>query len=191
MTELVLFHHVQGLTPGLLALADELRAAGHVVHAPDLFDGRTFDSIEQGVAHVRGIGSAEEVAARGARAVEDLPGELVYLGFSLGVVPAQQLAQTRPGARGAVFVDSCLPVAEFGSWPPGVPVQVHGMDADALFLDDGDLAAARELVATTPGAELFTYPGDGHLWADRSLPAYEPAAAALFEQRLLGFLRTS
>jgi len=130
MAEVVLFHHAQGLTPGIAAFADELRHAGHIVHTPDLFEGRTFDSIEKGMSFVKELGFGE-VMARGERAVEGLPAELVFAGFSLGVVPAQMLAQTRPGARGALFFYSCIQVSEFGeTWPKGLPVQIHGMDAD-------------------------------------------------------------
>src|SRR5664280_410012 len=100
MAEVLLFHHALGRTPGVVAFADELRLAGHTVHAPDLFDGRTFDTIDAGMAHVGEIGF-REVIARGERAAEGLPSALVYAGFSLGVLPAQKLAQTRPGARGA------------------------------------------------------------------------------------------
>src|ERR671916_1167139 len=139
MAEVVLFHHAQGLTPGVVAFADELRRAGHTVHAPDLYDGRTFATLEEGVAHAEEIGFGE-VTARGLRAVEGLPAGLVYAGFSLGVGPAQRLAQTRPGARGAVLCYSCVPVSEFGhAWPAGVPVQVHGMDADPYFVGEGDV----------------------------------------------------
>jgi len=130
MAEVVLFHHAEGLTPGVAAFADELRHAGHIVHTPDLFEGRTFDSIEKGMSFVKELGFGE-VMARGERAVEGLPAELVFAGFSLGVVPAQMLAQTRPGARGALFFYSCIQVSEFGeTWPKGLPVQIHGMDAD-------------------------------------------------------------
>src|SRR4051794_20708877 len=133
MAEVLLFHHIQGLTEGIAAFGDELRAAGHTVHTPDLFEGRTFDSIESGMSFVEGIGFGE-VIQRGAAAARDLPAEVVYLGFSLGVLPAQMLAQTRPGARGAVFVYACVPVTEFGEeWPKNVPVQVHGMDADPFL----------------------------------------------------------
>jgi dienelactone hydrolase len=188
MAELVLYHHAQGLTPGVIAFADELREAGHTVHTPDLFDGRTFDSVQEGVGFAEQIGF-EEVVKRGVRAVEGRPDELVYAGFSLGVMPAQQLAQTRPGARGALLFSACLPVSEFGpAWPAGVPVQVHAMDADPFFVDEGDLDAARELVAGTQEAELFLYPGDQHLFADSSLPSYDRDAAALLTQRVLDFL---
>jgi len=116
---------------------------------------------------------------------------LVYAGFSLGVVPAQMLAQTRPGARGALLFYSCVPVAAFGSgWPEGVPVQVHGMDADPIFVGEGDIDAAREIVGQAKDAELFLYPGDQHYFADSSLPSYDADATALLLRRVLDFLRT-
>jgi dienelactone hydrolase len=190
MAEVVLFHHAHGLTPGVVAFADELRAAGHTVHTPDLFDGRTFGSIEEGLGYAQQIGFPGEVLERGARAVEGLPAGLVYAGFSVGVLPAQKLAQTRPGARGALLFYSCVPVSEFGpGWPEGVPVQVHGMDKDPFFVDEGDIDAARELVDEAKDGELFLYPGDQHYFADSSLPSYDAAAAALLLQRVLDFLR--
>lgn len=188
MTDVVLFHHVQGLTPGVHALADEIRAAGHTVHTPDLFDGRTFETLEEGMAFAREAGFGA-LAERGVAAVEGLGADVVYAGLSLGVMPAQQLAQTRPGARGAVFLHACLPPAEFGDgWPEGVPVQVHGMEHDPFFAEEGDLDAARELVEAADRAELFLYPGDQHLFTDSSLPAYDHEATTLVLERVLGFL---
>ena len=190
MAEVLLFHHAQGQTAGFHGFADELRRAGHTVHTPDLFDGRTFDSIDAGMAHVREIGFGA-IMERGDRAAESLPAALVYAGFSLGVVPAQKLAQTRPGARGALLFYSCVPTSEFGpSWPAGVPVQIHGMDADPYFVDEGDLDAARALVASSPDAELFLYPGNQHYFAESGLPSYVPEAAALLRERVLDFLST-
>jgi dienelactone hydrolase len=186
MSDVVLFHHVQGLTEGVRSFADELRQAGHTVHAPDMFDGRTFATIEDGMAFARAEGFAA-LAERGVAAAEQIAPEAVYAGFSFGVVPAQQLAQTRPGARGAVLMYSCLPVSEFGdAWPETVPVQVHGKEADPFFAED--LEAAQALVASTDRAELFLYPGEEHLFADSSLPAYDAAAAALLTERVLTFL---
>jgi dienelactone hydrolase len=187
MAEIVLFHHAQGLTSGIVAFADDLRAAGHTVHTPDFFDGRTFETIDEGVAHAGEIGFGE-VTQRGVATAEALPEGVVYGGFSLGVMPAQQLAQTRPGARGAVFFHSCLPASEFGAWPASVPVQIHAMDADPYFVDEGDIDAARALVAEAGDAELFLYAGDGHLFADSSLPGYDPDATALLTERTLAFL---
>ncbi len=187
MTEVLLFHHALGLTDGVRAFADELRRAGHTVHTPDLFEGRTFDSIEAGVGHAGEVGFGE-ILARGERAAESLPNEIVYVGMSLGVVPAQKLAQTREGAAGAVFLYSCLPPSEFGEWPAGVPAQIHGADADPIFIDEGDVDAARELVETADDAELFLYPGDQHYFADPALPSYDADAAKLLLHRVLDLL---
>jgi dienelactone hydrolase len=186
MSEVLLYHHVQGLTDGVRSFADGLRRAGHRVHTPDLFDGSTFATIDEGMAFAREAGFGA-LADRGVAAAEGFGPEVVYAGFSFGVMVAQQLAQTRPGARGALLMYSCLPVSEFGdAWPEGVPVQVHGKDADPFFLEDLD--AARELVASTDGAELFLYAGEEHLFADSSLPGYDAAAAALLTERVLAFL---
>src|SRR6266568_3153957 len=190
MAEVLLFHHVQGLTSGVHAFAESLRRAGHTVHTPDLFDGRTFDKIEDGLAHVNEVGFGT-VLERGQQAAQGLPIDLVYAGFSLGVMPAQQLAQTRQGAKGALLFHSCVPTSEFGgAWPPGVPVQVHGMDADPFFVDEGDIDAARALVDEAEDGELFLYPGDQHYFADSTLPSYDAGAAALLKQRVLDFLAT-
>lgn len=187
MAEVLLFHHAQGQTRGFLAFADELRQAGHTVHTPDQYDGRTFDTLDEGLKYAQSIGFGQ-LLERGVRAADDLPAELVYAGISLGVMPAQKLAQTRPGARGALLISACLPVSEFGEWPEGVPVQVHGMDDDPFFAGEGDLDAARELVSSTPSAELFLYTGNSHLFTDSSLPDYEASAAAQFRQRVIDFL---
>jgi dienelactone hydrolase len=188
MAEVVLFHHAQGLTPGVDEFADELRRAGHTVHAPDLYDGRTFATLEEGLAYAEEVGF-DEVTERGIQAAEALPTELVYAGFSLGLGPAQRLAQTRPGARGALLFYACLPVSEFGpSWPAGVPVQIHAMESDPEFDNGWDLPAAQALVEEAEDGELFLYPGDQHLFADSSLPSYDADAAALLGQRVLDFL---
>ena len=186
MTEVVLYHHVQGLTDGVQSFADEFRQAGHTVHTPDMFDGRTFDTIEEGMAFAREAGFGA-LAERGVAAAEGISPDVVYAGFSFGVMVAQQLAQTRLGACGALLIYSCLPVSEFGDvWPEGVPVQVHGKDADPFFVED--IEAAQALVDSTDQAELFLYPGAEHLFADSSLPAYDAAAAALLTERVLAFL---
>ncbi len=185
MADVVLFHHAQGQTEGFQAFADELRAAGHTVHTPDLYDGKTFASLDDGVGYAQEVGFGT-ILERGEQAATDLPAELVYAGFSLGVMPAQKLAQTRPGVKGALLFSACFPVSEFGSWPQGVPAQIHMMEGDEWAQED--LPAARELVETVDGAELFLYPGDGHLFADSSLQDYDEAAAALLRERTLAFL---
>jgi dienelactone hydrolase len=187
MAEVVLFHHAQGQTTGFLAFADALRAAGHTVHAPDLYEGRTFPKLDSGVAYAKQVGF-DTLGERGRLAAENMPNEVVYAGFSLGAMPAQMLAQTRPGARGALLFHAAFPTSEFGGpWPEGVPLQIHMMEADE-WVQEGDLDAARELNRTIDGAELFLYPGDRHLFADNSLPDYDERAAALLMQRVLAFL---
>jgi dienelactone hydrolase len=188
MTGVLLLHHAQGLTEGIRTFADRLRQAGHTVHTPDLYDGRTFPTVDEGVAYAQQVGFGE-VQDRGVRAADGLPAGLVYIGISLGVMPAQRLAQTRAGARGAVLLEACVPPSEFGtSWPAGVPVQVHGMDADPFFAGEGDIDAARALVKEAEEGELFVYPGNRHLFTDSSLPAYDADAAALVTERVLAFL---
>lgn len=189
MAEILLFHHAQGLTAGVVDFADQLRAAGHTVHTPDLYDGRTFDDLDEGVGHARELGF-DNITEAGVRTADDLPAELVYGGFSLGVGPAQKLAQTRPGARGALLCYAAIEPTEFGdSWPTGVPVQVHAMADDPEFNNGWDLPAAEKLVAAAADGELYLYPGDQHLFADSSLPSYDTEATELLMQRVLGFLR--
>jgi len=190
MAEVLLFHHAQGLTLGMRRFAEDLRSAGHVVHTPDLFDGRTFQSIDAGLAYIGETGF-DDMRERGVRLADKLPAGIVYAGFSFGVLPAQKLAQTRPGARGALLFYSCLPISgtwAFGPWPDGVPVQIHGMDNDPVFVGEGDIDAAREIVAKVEDAELFLYPGDQHYFADSSLPSYDADATALLTTRVLAFL---
>ncbi len=187
MAHVLLLHHAQGLTDGVRAFADDLRAAGHAVEVPDLFEGRTFATVEEGVGHAEAIGF-DEVVDRGLRAAVGLAPGLVYAGFSLGVLPAQKLTQTRPGARGALLFHAFVPPSEFGAWPAGVPVQIHGMDADPFFAGEGDIDAAREFVGSHAEGELFVYPGEQHLFADPGLPSHDPGAAALLRQRALDFL---
>jgi len=186
MAGVLLFHHAQGQTPGFFAFADELRAAGHTVHTPDLYDGRTFAALDDGVGYAKQVGF-DTIMERGRLAAESLSNEIVYAGFSLGVLPAQMLAQTRPGAKGALLFHAAFPTSEFGGpLPQGVPLQIHMMEADEWAMED--LPAARELVETIESAELFLYPGDRHLFADNSLPDYDESAAALLTKRVLAFL---
>jgi dienelactone hydrolase len=186
MTTVLLFHHAQGQTKGFLAFADELRSAGHTIHAPDLYDGQTFGDIDEGVAYARKVGFGE-IMRRGSSAAEFLPDDIVYAGFSLGVMSAQSLAQTRPGARGAIFYHAALPTSEFGgSWPEGVPLQIHMMDRDPWA--EEDRPAAEALVEQIEDAQLFLYPGSGHLFADSSLDDYDEQAAGLLMERTLAFL---
>ncbi len=185
MAEVLVFHHALGLTDGVVAFADELRAAGHTVHTPDLYGGRTFTDIPAGVDFARSIGF-ENLIERGRDVASLLRPNLVYVGMSLGVMPAQTLAMQRPGAKGAVFLYGCLPLSEFGrAWPSGVGLQIHVMESDA----DGDVDIARDVAGAVGGSSLFLYPGSRHLFADSSVPdQYDAGAAALMTRRVLEFL---
>ena len=186
MAEVVLYHHVQGLTDGVRAFANELRGDGHTVHTPDMFGGQTFPTIDDGIAFAREQGFGKLVEG-GVEAADDLPADVVYAGFSFGAMPAQQLAQTKAGARGALLIYGVVPFTEFGAaWPENVPVQIHAMENDAWFLED--LPSARALADSTDAAELFLYPGDKHLFADASTADYDADAAALLMERVRTFL---
>ncbi|MEU4739810.1 dienelactone hydrolase family protein [Actinosynnema sp. NPDC023658] len=188
MAEVLLFHHAHGLTPGVAAFAERLAEAGHTVHVPDLYEGRIFVDLGDGLQYAEEVGFGT-IAERGLDAAEGLRGDVVYAGFSLGVLPAQMLAQTKPGAAGALLFSACVPVSEFGgAWPANVPVQIHAMAEDELFVDDGDIDAARALVAGAADGELFLYPGEKHLFADPSLSSYDEVAAVLMMERVLAFL---
>ena len=184
MASILLFHHVLGLTPGVEALAEQLSAAGHRVRVPDLFDGRRFDDIPSGIAHLTNL-TIPGLLAR-VDAVAEAADYLI--GMSMGVLAAQYLAQTRPGVRGAVLLESFVPPENFGSWPKGLPAQIHGLERDPEFALSGDLDAARAFVASEPAAELFLYGGEGHLFMDRSLASWHPAHAETATLRMLAFL---
>jgi dienelactone hydrolase len=186
MTTVLLFHHALGQTSGFLAFAVQLREAGHTVHTPDLFEGRTFEKVDDGVAHARETGF-DVIQRRGEEAANDLPSDVVYAGFSLGAMPAQSLAQNRPGARGALLYHSGIPSSEFGGrWPEGVPLQIHIMESDPWA--EEDIPAAKSLVEEASNGELFLYPGSGHLFADSSSDDYDEPAARLLTDRTLAFL---
>ena len=183
MTEIVLFHSAYGLRPAVLDFAEALRAAGHEVHTPDLYDGAVFDTLEAAVAKRDEVGIGGLIE-RASAAVEGLPNELAYAGFSMGCGPAQLLAQTRPGARGALLMHGALPSQALGvAWPADVPLEVHGMEGDALF----DVGIARQLVDEAADGTLHLHPGQAHLFADAGLPDYDEEAAALLRERALDF----
>ena len=188
MSTIILFHHVLGLTPSVAAFADELRAAGHEVITPDLFEGRTFDDIPTGFAYFQELGD-DEYLRRAEAAGSHMEGEVVVGGFSLGVVAAQHLLQTRPGVVGAVLVHAFVdPSYVHGEWPDGVPVHVFGMDEDPFLVGDGDLAAAQACQQLHPEVEIHLYPGKGHLFAETLSDDYDEAAAGVLVRDVVAAL---
>lgn len=184
MTEILLFHHANGLTDGVRSFAQTLREAGHTVHTPDLFAGRTFDRVEEGVAFRNEVGQ-EVLMGRASAAAEGLPADIVYAGMSMGCMPATVLLLQRPGARGAVYLYGAVDPAWFDAeWPAGVPAQAHQTEDDPWRETEADEGFAKRV----PGSETFLYPGSGHLFADPGHPDYDEAAATLATERILGFL---
>ena len=184
MTHVILFHHAQGLTEGVAEFAQRLRDAGHDVVVPDLYDGLTFDSIDAGVAHAEKLGF-ETIIERGTLAADALPPDTVYAGFSLGSLPAQKLAQTRPGALGAILFHGGVPAAMFGSdWPATAALQLHVTAEDEWI----ELLEVEQLAEDAGAAELFIYPGSAHLVADPSLGEYDEEIAELILTRAIAFL---
>lgn len=186
MAEILLFHHARGLTPGVQRFADVLRDAGHTVHAPDLYEGRTFDDTESGVEHMNELGR-DVLAQRAAGAAAGVPDGLVYAGMSMGCGYAAWLAlQHRPGsARGMLFLFGAPDPRWFETdWPEGLP-------AIALqTLDDPWREASEDEGFRTrvPGGELVDYPGSGHLFLDDSTDDYDEAVAAQATERILTWL---
>ncbi|PKQ17585.1 MAG: dienelactone hydrolase [Actinobacteria bacterium HGW-Actinobacteria-8] len=187
MTHIVLFHSGLGLTRHVLDFADVLRGDGHDVTTPDLYDGEVFDNLADGVVKRDAIG-IQELSRRGAAAVEDLPRDLVYLGFSLGAASAQALAFMRPGALGVVLMHACLPPGMLGieAWPGALKAQIHWAEADPWV----DAAAVDALADLAPAGacERFEYPGGAHLFAFDGYEDYDTDAAALMTQRVRTFV---
>jgi dienelactone hydrolase len=192
MAEMVLFRSALGLRLGVTAAADRLRAAGHNVHTPDYYDGEVFDDLNEGLRKRDELGYAK-IAQRARDAVARLPAELVFAGFSLGAMPAELLAATTPGTRGAVLMHAAIPVKGFGGfgverWPAGVPVQAH-YAAEDPWVEAGEVAALGDAVRGAGAAfEEHAYPGSGHLFADPDLPGYDRASSEEMWRRVLDFL---
>jgi dienelactone hydrolase len=181
MAEIVLFHHALGLTPGVIEFADGWRAAGHVVHTPDLYEGRTFVDLDEAVEFADGQGVETWIAAASAAAAAH-PDATVFAGFSLGSMCAQYCAQTRPGVRAALLFHGAMSLETMElAWPEGVALQVHSSEADPWV----ELDQAQELIESVDGSELYLYPGSSHLFADPRWGDYVPESAQLLNERAL------
>ncbi len=183
--EIVLFHSALGLRPGVLQFAERLRAAGHRVHTPDLFDGEVFAGLEAGAAKRDALG-IPELIRRAQAAVADLPSGIVLAGLSMGAGAAEFLAATRPGARAAILMHGALAPTAFGleRWP-AVPVQVHYATNDPWVAVD-EVRALQAAVRKAGGViDVHVYERGGHLFEDADLDTYDTAAARLMLERVL------
>jgi dienelactone hydrolase len=184
MAEIVLFHHSGGLTNGVLAFARTLRDMGHTVQTPDFFGGRTFANVQDGVAYADSVGE-ETFAAQAAEIVAAMRVDLVYGGMSMGAARAAEQVLARPGARGAFFLYGAIAPSWWeATWPADVPSQAHVTEGDEWREPDAESA----YLAEVPGAELFIYPGSGHLFAEPGHPDYDETAARLVTDRVVAFL---
>lgn len=186
MAEILLFHHALGLTTGVGAFGNALAAGGHDVITPDLFAGATFETVEAGVAHAEMIGF-EQIAALGADAAEACGEHIAVIGFSLGVLPAQKLAQQRPGVDAAVLCHSALPLGFFAdTWPAEVALQIHAGERDPFVVEDRD--AIDQLLGAAATSDMHWYDTEAHLFADVTSPDFDPALAGQTVTRTLEFL---
>ncbi|BDM67942.1 dienelactone hydrolase [Streptomyces nigrescens] len=184
---IVLFHSVCGLRPAVHAAADRLRAAGHEVIVPDLFDGRTADSVPDGILIKDEIGK-EELLKRAITAVAPYSDRgLVYAGFSFGGAVAQNLALGDEKARGLLLMHGTSDIAE-GTAVDELPVQLHVADPDPFEPHDWLTAWYLQMRRAGADVEVFRYAGAGHLFTDPDLPDYDAEAAESAWKVALGFL---
>ena len=184
MANVTVFHHALGLTAGIEAFANALAAGGHDVSTPDLFDGATFTSIEAGVAHAETLGF-EKIAEAGAKAVTG--DRVVVIGFSLGVLPAQKVAQQRPGVVAAVLCHSAAPLGFFGdTWPSGVALQTHAGARDPFVEEDRE--AIDQLLEAASVSQAHWYDTEAHLFADATSADFDATLAGQLATRTLEFL---
>jgi dienelactone hydrolase len=188
--EIVLFHSALGLRPSILDWAAFLRAAGHRVHAPDVFDGEVFSTVQEGLRKRDALG-IPEIIKRTRAVIAPLPEGLVYMGCSLGAAAAELLATARPGAKGAILLHAALPVGAVGAsaWPVGVPVQIHYAKDDPWATGTNIKSLEDSVAAAGAPAEVYCYEGGiPHMFDDTGLAGYSSEATALMRARVTGFL---
>jgi len=184
---IVLFHSAYGLRPAVHAAADRLRAAGHEVLVPDLYDGRTAETVEEGMAVQDGI-STDELLKRAVAAVAPVADRgLVYAGFSLGGSIAQTLALADEKARGLLLLHGTSDIAEDAA-TDGLPVQLHVADPDPFETHDWLSAWYLRMRRAGADVEVYRYPGAGHLYTDPELADHDPEATAATWPVALAFL---
>ena len=186
----IVYHSAYGLRPAIIEFGDKLRAAGYLVHTPDLYDGEVFSDRNDAIRKIQELGF-DKLLERAQAAVETLPHDLVYVGFSNGGACAELLAATRRGARGAILIHAPLMVRDLGwtAWPPNVPVQVHFADKDPIKNQGVIDALSMKVRQSGSNFEQFGYDASGHLFADPAFPAYNANAAELMTSRVLEFLK--
>ncbi|MEV5883256.1 dienelactone hydrolase family protein [Streptomyces sp. NPDC052020] len=184
---IMLFHSSHGLTPAVRSAADRLRGAGHQVWTPDLFEGRTFDTAEEGMAFQDETGKDELLKRAVLAAAPYSERQLVYAGFSLGASIAQTLALGDDKARGLLLLHGTSDLAPNAS-ADGLPVQLHVAEPDPFEPDDWLSAWYLQMGRAGADVEVYRYAGAGHLYTDPALPDYDEEAAEATWRVALGFL---
>ncbi|KPC81399.1 MULTISPECIES: dienelactone hydrolase family protein [Streptomyces] len=186
---IMLFHSTCGLRPAVHASAERLRAAGHEVRVPDLFEGHTFETVEDGMAFKEQLGK-DELLKRAVLAAAPYSDQgLVYAGFSFGASVAQTLALGDAKARGLLLLHGTSDIAENASVDE-LPVQLHVADPDPFESHDWLTSWYLQMQRTGADVEVYRYPGAGHLFTDPDLPDFDQAAAELAWKVAIGFLAT-
>lgn len=184
MAQIVLFHSAYGLRPAVHAAAERLRAAGHQVTTPDLYDGRTFDTVEEGMAYKdeitqnellrRAIGAVAPLLTPAAGATAPADG-LVYAGFSLGGALAQNLALADEHAKGLLLLHGTSDIRDDAA--TGIPVQLHVAEPDPFEPEDWLNAWYLRMRKAGADVEVHRYRGAGHVFTDPDLPDHDAEAA--------------
>lgn len=186
MATIVLFHHAGGRTPGVLAIVRRLEEAGHTVVVPDYFDGITFTTMGEALAHLDAV-SMPELFQRAEQAVAHMEQPFVVAGISLGAALAQHLAHTDARVQGLVSLEGFIdPQFLAGGLPQSLPITIHGSADDPFFAED--LPAAQAVAASHPVADLHLYEGCGHLFTDDSWDTNDASQTDLVLERVQAFL---
>ncbi|MFI5682612.1 dienelactone hydrolase family protein [Streptomyces sp. NPDC051636] len=186
---IALFHSTYGLRPAVRRAADRLRAAGHEVWTPDLFGGRTFDTVEEGMAFNDEVGKDELLKRAVLAAAPYSERGLVYAGFSLGASIAQTLALGDEKARGLLLLHGTSDLAPNAS-VDDLPVQLHIAEPDPFETEDWLNAWYLQMSRAGADVEVYRYAGAGHLYTDPDLPDYDEEAAEATWRVALGFLES-
>ncbi|AXE82711.1 dienelactone hydrolase family protein [Streptomyces atratus] len=186
---IMLFHSTYGLRPAVHAAAHRLRAAGHEVQVPDLFEGHTFETVEEGMAFKEEVGKDELLRRAVLAAAPYSDRGLVYAGFSFGASTAQTLALGDEKARGLLLFHGTSDIAE-NATVDELPVQLHVADPDPFETHDWLNSWYLQMQRTGADVEVYRYPGAGHLFTDPELPDHDAASAELAWKVALGFLAT-
>ncbi|MER7174716.1 dienelactone hydrolase family protein [Streptomyces mesophilus] len=186
---IMLFHSVYGLRPAVHQAAGRLRAAGHEVQVPDLYDGKTAESVEDAMKIKDEIGKDELLRRAVAASAPYSESGLVYAGFSLGAALAQNVALADDKARGLLLLHGTSDIADDAS-ADDLPVQLHVADPDAFEPEDWQNAWYLRMRRAGADVEVFRYRGAGHLYTDPDLPDYDAEAADATWKTALGFLET-